>query len=79
MRELEGVGPKNLDFFGPEMATSETHLHKITNIPVFIYDFDVGKFITRKGVGPENLDFFGAKWHLLARCHFRARPFRWPL
>ncbi len=37
---LEGVGP--------EMATSETHLHKITNVHVFdtalgLNDFDEGK------------------------------------
>jgi hypothetical protein len=37
MRELEGVGPKNLDFFSPEMATSEIHVHKITSIPVFLF------------------------------------------
>ncbi len=52
MRELEGVVPKNLDFFGPEMPTGETHVHKITKIPVFYMalgrnDFDGGKFITR--------------------------------
>jgi hypothetical protein len=27
---------ENQDFFGPEMATSETHEHKITNV-LFIY------------------------------------------
>jgi hypothetical protein len=32
---LEEVGPANGDFLGPEMATSETHAHKTTNVPVF--------------------------------------------
>ncbi len=32
---LEGVGPENRDFFGPEMATSKTHVHKITNASVY--------------------------------------------
>jgi hypothetical protein len=31
---VEGVGPENLSFFGPEMATIKTHVHKITNVPV---------------------------------------------
>jgi hypothetical protein len=34
---LEGVSPENQDFLGPEMAMSETHVHKITNVPVFLY------------------------------------------
>ncbi len=34
----EGVGPENQDFFGTwNRATSETHVHKITNVPVFLY------------------------------------------
>jgi hypothetical protein len=47
----------------------ETYVHKITNVPVFLYgaghsDFVAGKSITRailKGVGPENLPFLGPK------------------
>jgi hypothetical protein len=35
---LEGVGPENRDFFGPEMASGKTHVHKITNLTVFLYD-----------------------------------------
>jgi hypothetical protein len=59
---------------GSEMATSETNVHKNTNVPVFYTalgpnDFYAGKSITRAigwgGVGPENLDFFGPKWHSL--------------
>jgi hypothetical protein len=36
---LEGVGPEKIETFsGPEMATSETHVHKITNVLVpFLY------------------------------------------
>jgi hypothetical protein len=36
-------------FLGPEMATSNTNVHKITNVPVFLYGacFDEGKSITR--------------------------------
>jgi hypothetical protein len=51
---LEGVGPKNRDFSGPEMAPSETHVNKITNVlvPVFymalgLNNFDAGKSITK--------------------------------
>jgi hypothetical protein len=34
---FEGVGQENQVFFGPEMATRETHVHKITNVPVFLW------------------------------------------
>ncbi len=39
-------------FWGLEMTTSETHIQKITNVPVFymalgLHDFDGGKSITR--------------------------------
>jgi hypothetical protein len=35
---LEGVGPEKIEtFLGPEMATSETHVHKITNVPVSVF------------------------------------------
>ncbi len=49
---LEGVCPGNRDFLGPEMATSETHVHKIINVSVLymalgLNDFDAGKYITR--------------------------------
>jgi hypothetical protein len=44
-------------------SCSKTHVHKITNLPIFqmklgIHDFDGGKSI------------FWPKWHTLARCHF---------
>ncbi len=51
-------------FLGPEMATSETHVHKIINVPVLcmalvLNDFDTGKYITIAigRVGPEIGDF----------------------
>ncbi len=52
---LEGVGPENRDFLRPEIATSETHVHRInyqcTCFKVLgLIDFDVSKSITR-GVG----------------------------
>ncbi len=39
-------------FLGPEMATSETHVHKIINVPVLsmalgLNDFESGNLITR--------------------------------
>jgi hypothetical protein len=34
---LDGVSHENQDFFGPEMASSEIHVHKIINVPVFLY------------------------------------------
>jgi hypothetical protein len=39
-------------FLEPEIATSKTHVHKITNVPVFymalgLNDFYAGKSITR--------------------------------
>jgi hypothetical protein len=34
---LDGVSHENLDCFSPEMATSKTPVHKITNVPVFLY------------------------------------------
>jgi hypothetical protein len=52
------VGPENRNFLDPEMATGETHVHKITchghitiNVPVVymalgLNDFDGGKSIT---------------------------------
>jgi hypothetical protein len=49
---LQGWALKIKTFLGPEMATRETHVHKIANTPVFLYitlghnDFDGGKFIT---------------------------------
>jgi hypothetical protein len=33
----KGWALKIKTFLGPEMATSNTHVHKITNVPVFIY------------------------------------------
>jgi hypothetical protein len=32
----KGGALKIKTFLGPEMATSETHVHKITNVPVFL-------------------------------------------
>jgi hypothetical protein len=36
LRPLEGVGHEIKTFLGPKMATSETHVHKNTNVP-FLY------------------------------------------
>jgi hypothetical protein len=49
---LEGVGPEIETFLGPEMATGENHVQKVTIGPVFyialgLNDFDGGKSITR--------------------------------
>jgi hypothetical protein len=48
------------------IQNTETHVHKITKVPVFFNgveynDFEAGKSISRAtgGVGPENRDFFG--------------------
>jgi hypothetical protein len=58
---LEGVGPENQDFLGPEMATNETHVHKITNVPsFFLMALGLNDFVGAnpllgllEGVGPE--------------------------
>ncbi len=64
------------------MQNTETHVHKITNVPVFFIPMALGlkwfwcKSITRaigRGVGPENLDFLGPKWLSL-----RSLPFLGP-
>ncbi len=50
---LEGMGLENRDFSGPEMTTSETHVHKIWRLD---FDFDAGKSIgPLDGVGPYNV------------------------
>jgi hypothetical protein len=53
-----GMGTENLDFFGPQkveifswaklyrIQNTDTHVHKITNVTVFLYDFDARKSIT---------------------------------
>jgi hypothetical protein len=41
---LTGVGPEIKTFLGREMATSETHVHKITNVPVFLYGAWTSRF-----------------------------------
>jgi hypothetical protein len=51
-RPLKGVGPEIETFLGPEMATTNTHVHEITNLPVFymglgLNDFGGGKSIIR--------------------------------
>jgi hypothetical protein len=60
-----------------------SHLHKITNEPVFYmalapYDFDTGQRhylgMGNWWAGPENLDFFGAKWHWLSLVRFQGLP-----
>jgi hypothetical protein len=33
----KGLAMKTETFLGPEKATSETHVYKITNVPVFLY------------------------------------------
>jgi hypothetical protein len=81
MRELEGVGAKNLDFFGPKWKRAKLMYIKLL-IYLFFYvalgrhDFDGGKSITRaigRGGGHNNLDSFGPNGTCLARCHFRAQ------
>ncbi len=49
---LEEVCPENRDFLGLEMATSETHAHKIINVLVLctalgLNDFDAVQYIAR--------------------------------
>jgi hypothetical protein len=44
-------------FLGPEMAT---HIHKITNVPVFLYGASLCGQL--EGMSTENLDFLGPKW-----------------
>ncbi len=43
----EGVGPENRDFLGPEMATSETHVHKNTNVGTCFFIWCLGLMILR--------------------------------
>ncbi len=56
---LEGVGPEIETFLGPEMATKETHVHKITKVPAFKWRMDLiilmGQLIT------QHLNIFGPK------------------
>jgi hypothetical protein len=64
---LEGVGPENRDCLVPGMATSETHIHKITNVQYgtfFIWCLNLMTLMGAdpllgplKGVGPQNLVF----------------------
>jgi hypothetical protein len=63
----KGVGP-------------ETHVHKITNVPVFymalgLNDFDACKSILDplEGVGPELSTFLGPNGTRFACCHFIAQ------
>jgi hypothetical protein len=67
---------------GPEIATSKTHGHKITNVPDLLYGawtktFGARKFIIQAigDVGPENLNYFGPKKVSILRAY----PFQWPL
>jgi hypothetical protein len=76
---FEEVGPENRGYFGPEMATSKNHVHKIIIVPVFIYDnwtYDYGGdssiFRPLDLVGTKNLDFLGQNDTLFTCCHFRA-------
>jgi hypothetical protein len=55
-----------MPFLGPEMVKSETHVHKITNVPAFHMalghnDFVGGKSLTRVVEGVKNLNFL--IWH----------------
>ncbi len=63
---LEGRPLKIETFLGPEMAMSETHVHKIICVTVFYTA--LGPMILMgvnpllgplEGVSPKNLDFFG--------------------
>jgi hypothetical protein len=66
---LEGVALET----GLSASNSQTHLNKITNVPV--YYMALGLLMISmgaipllgplEGVGPENLDFFGPKKHSL--------------
>ncbi len=69
---LEGVCPKNQDFLGPEMATSETHLHKLLMYLFFIWRLDL--MILMQGNRANGLDpfnFFGPKWYSLSSLPFQ--------
>jgi hypothetical protein len=55
-----------------EYSCSQTHVHKITNVPVFIWRLVLMILMganpllsSLEGMGPESLDFFGPKWHSL--------------
>ncbi len=60
---LEGVSSENRYFSGPEMSMNETHVHKTTSVPVFLYGaWTLCGQIHYKG-----------HWKGWAYCHFRAQ------
>ncbi len=91
--QLEGWALKIETFLGTEKTTSETRVHKITNVdvPVFKWHLDLiilmpanTLFWLLEGVGPENLQL-AFSFHLFAISGpkkvliFRTYPFLWPL
>ncbi len=79
---MEGVGPKNRIKFTTyrihNTPAAKTHVHKITNVPVFymalgLNDFDGGESTLGplEGLGHENLNFLGPTWHWLCLLPFQ--------
>ncbi len=58
-------------FFGPEITMSETHVRKITNVPVFIWPLKL-MILMRANPFQGLLEEVGPNGIPFARCYFRA-------